>query len=436
MLVSDSAPPRPGTDEPTRAGGVIWTAPIDVASGNAYRGPWRMNDSDWRFVDDPSVALAKDGTAGVVWIDHVEQDLFFQAYGPDDRTQRAAPVNVSENPDTFSWLPRMVFPTGRPDTVYVLWQEIIFSGGTHGGEALFARSLDGGRTFSEPINLSQSVAGDGKGRLTEKRWHNGSLDLAVGPAGAVYAAWTEYEGRLWLRRSTDGGASFSEPVHVTGSNARPARGPSLAVDSTGTVHLAWAVGQAPAADIHYAHSGETWNAISSPRAVAESEGHSDAPSLAVGAAGTVHLAYGESPSSPFRRYHVRYTQAPPGADSFGTPTVLSDRSSDAHESAHYPDLRVQPPGTIHVLWELYPDWNEYPRGLAYAASRDGGDTFASPAVVPGSADPAHGFSGSQQGLLMEKLAVNETGDLAVVNSTFDRGEASHIWLYRGRTTER
>jgi hypothetical protein len=225
-------------------------------------------------------------------------------------------------------------------------------------------------------------------------------------------------------------------VHVTGSNARPARSPSLAVDSTGTVHLAWAVGQAPAADIHYAHSGETWNAISSPRAVAESEGHSDAPSLAVGAAGTVHLAYGESPSSPFRRYHVRYTQAPPGADSFGTPTVLSDRSSDAHESAHYPDLRVQPPGTIHVLWELYPDWNEYPRGLAYAASRDGGDTFASPAVVPGSADPAHGFSGSQQGLLMEKLAVNETGDLAVVNSTFDRGEASHIWLYRGRTTER
>jgi hypothetical protein len=436
MLVSDSAPPRSDTDGPTRANGAVWNAPIDVAAGNAYRGPWRMNDSDWRFVDDPTVALAEDGAAGVVWADHVEQDLFFQTYGPDGQKQQTAPVNVSKTPDTFSWLPRMVFPTGRPDTVYVLWQEIIFSGGTHGGEALFARSLDGGRTFSAPINLSQSMAGDGKGRLTEERWHNGSLDLAVGPEGAVYAAWTEYEGRLWLRRSTDAGASFSAPVHVAGTNARPARGPSLAVYTSGTVHLAWAVGGAPAADIHYAHSGETWDAFSSPRAVTESEGHSDAPSLAVDAAGTVHLAYGESPTGPFRRYHVRYTRAPAGVDSFGTMTVLSNRSSDAYESAHYPDLRVQANGTLHVLWELYPDWNEYPRGLAYTASHDGGDTFGAPSVVPGSADPAHGFSGSQQGLLMEKLAVNETGDLAVVNSTFDRGEASHIWLYRGRTDGR
>jgi hypothetical protein len=433
VVFSDSAPPRSGADGPTRAGGVVWNEPIDVAAGAAYRGPWRMNDSDWRFVDDPSVALAEDGTAGVVWTDHVEQDLFFQAYGPDVQAQRSAPVNVSGNPDTFSWLPRVVVPTGQPDTVYVLWQEIIFSGGTHGGEALFARSLDGGCTFGEPINLSQSEAGDGKGRLTEERWHNGSLDLAVRPAGTVYAAWTEYEGRLWLRRSTDGGASFSAPVHVAGTDTAPARGPSLAVDSTGTVHLAWAVGGAPAADIHYAHSRETWDAFTPPRTVAESEGHSDAPSLAVGPAGTVHLAYGKGPAGPFRQYHVRYARVPPGTDSFETPTVLSDRSSETYESAHYPTLRVQPNGTLHVLWELFPNWNEYPRGLAYAASRDGGDTFAPPSVVPGSADPAYGFSGSQQGLLMEKIAVNEAGDLAVVNSTFDRGTSSHIWLYRGQT---
>jgi hypothetical protein len=57
-------------------------------------------------------------------------------------------------------------------------------------------------------------------------------------------------------------------------------------------------------------------------------------------------------------------------------------------------------------------------------------------VVPGTDDPAHGFNGSQQGLLMEKLAGNRAGALAVVNSTFKQGEASRIWLYRGQPDRR
>jgi hypothetical protein len=53
-------------------------------------------------------------------------------------------------------------------------------------------------------------------------------------------------------------------------------------------------------------------------------------------------------------------------------------------------------------------------------------------VVPGSVDPALGFNGSQQGLLMRKLAVNQAGAVAVVNSTFKRNEQSRVWLWRGQ----
>jgi hypothetical protein len=52
------------------------------------------------------------------------------------------------------------------------------------------------------------------------------------------------------------------------------------------------------------------------------------------------------------------------------------------------------------------------------------------------ADAALGFSGSQQGLLMEKLAVNAPGAIAVVNSTFKGNETSHIWLFRGQAAGR
>ncbi|MDX1513716.1 MAG: hypothetical protein R3174_08225, partial [Gammaproteobacteria bacterium] len=63
---------------------------------------------------------------------------------------------------------------------------------------------------------------------------------------------------------------------------------------------------------------------------------------------------------------------------------------------------------------------------------DGGQTFESPVAVPGSADPDGGVNGSLQGSLMRKLAVNRTGAIAVVNSSFRPGRSSHVRLIRGR----
>jgi hypothetical protein len=67
---------------------------------------------------------------------------------------------------------------------------------------------------------------------------------------------------------------------------------------------------------------------------------------------------------------------------------------------------------------------------------EGGETFAQPSVVPGSAEQAPAFSGSQQGLLMNKLAVNERGTIAIVNSTFQPNQGSRVRLIRGRIDER
>ena len=57
-------------------------------------------------------------------------------------------------------------------------------------------------------------------------------------------------------------------------------------------------------------------------------------------------------------------------------------------------------------------------------------------MVPGSADPALGVNGSQQGLLMRKLAVNAAGAIAIVNSTFRMNDRSRVWLLRGEAAGR
>lgn len=411
---------------------VTWREKIEVAAGGGYQGPWRMNESEYDYVDDPTVAIDAKGFVAVAWAEQSRKDIFFQIYAPDGKSRLKQPVNVSRSRKVFSWLPRMLI-SGRDATdVYILWQEIVFSGGSHGGEIFFARSADGGKTFHRPLNLSNSIAGDGKGRLDSRYWNNGSLDLAIGPQGNLYVAWTEYEGALWFRRSADGGDNFSEPLRIAGGGgANPARGPALAVGGEGTVYLAWAVGEDPTADIHFAKSGDDGRSFGKPGIVFESAGHSDAPKIVVGGDGTVHVVYAESPAGPFGRYHVRYTRSSDRGATFEEPREIPSPQTE-FESRHFPALSVDDEDKLYVLWERFPGRGTHAIGLGFAYSNDGGRTFASPSVVPGSADPNPSINGSQQGLLMRKLAVNGAGAIAVVNSTFQRNETSRVWLFRGQ----
>ena len=380
------------------AAALEWHGHTEIAAGRGERGPWQQNDSRYDYVDDPAVAIDERGEVAVAWVDQGEKDVFFNG------------VNVSRSPDTFSWLPRIALDG---DKVLVLWQEIIFSGGSHGGDILFARSEDRGKTFSPPLNLSDSVAGDGKGRVTKERWHNGSLDLALADDGTVYAAWTEYEGRLWLRRSTDGGKTFGEKKSVASEHAAPARAPSLAVLGD-TVYLAWTDG-----DIHVATSTDNGKTFGPPLQVTRSRDYTDAPKLAVDAQGTLHLVYAENG-------RIQYAASGNGARSFSPARTLSKTG------AGFPALAVDGGNGVYVTYELFPGRQQRPRGLGIVVSRDGGRTFSAPEAVPGSVAPGGAPNGSFQGLLMQKLAVNRHGALAVVNSSLRDGERSRVWLMRGR----
>jgi hypothetical protein len=413
---------------------------IEVAVGDAVVGPWLMNESDWRYVDDPTVAIHRDGMVGVAWADQARKDILFQLYSRRGEALLRQPVNVSRSPGTFSWLPRLAIGStaraGASRRVYLLWQEIVFSGGSHGGEIFFSRSTDGGRSFASPVNLSNTPAGDGKGRLTRDFWHNGSLDLALSPDGSLYAAWTEYEGALWFSRSTDGGESFTAPLIIAdGRQGDPARGPSLAAGAAGRVYLVWTVGDDPEADLRFTTSADGGRSFDRTRILFASGGHADAPKIAVGGDGTIHVAYAESPAGPLGRYHIQYARSADGGRSFEAPREISG-PAQGFESASFPALSLDGRGNLYVVWELFPDWRGRSRGLGFAFSGDGGRTFSSPSIVPGTGDRRLGFNGSLQGLLMRKLAVNEGGAVAVVNSSFRPGEGSRIRLVMGRTAGR
>lgn len=407
---------------------IRWQDPITVATGPAQVGPWRMNESEFQYVDDATVALRNDGVATVVWVDNERQDVFFQRYGAENNPLLDAPVNVSRSPEIFSWLPRVAFTDD--DHVYVLWEEIVFSGGSHGGEIFFARSADGGASFSEPINLSETTAGAGKGRLTRERWDNGSLDLALGNDGEVFVAWTEYEGALRFRRSTNGGKNFEEAIQVSGSDQQPARAPSLAIGQTGILYLAWTVGEDRAADIRIARSTDNGRSFESERVVQETEGHADVPGLMVDGEGRIHLVYAESPEGPLTPSRIRYLRLDQDGHAVLEPTTLSEEARG--QGARAPSVRIDGNDAIYVLWEHHPDAQQRARGLGFSRSSDGGETFSQAIVIPGSQDADGAVNGSLQGQLARKLSVNDKGAIAVANSHFLPGQNSRILLIRGR----
>ena len=87
----------PVTDTADDSPPVTWAEPVEVAAGDAHRGPWRMNDSEFHFVDDPTVAIDNDGGVAVAWANQREQDIYFQRYSPAGEPVLAEPVNISRS---------------------------------------------------------------------------------------------------------------------------------------------------------------------------------------------------------------------------------------------------------------------------------------------------------------------------------------------------
>ena len=152
--------------------------------------------------------------------------------------------------------------------------------------------------------------------------------------------------------------------------------------------------------------------------------------LAIDSGGTLHVVFAECPGGPFERCDILYTRSGDGGATFAAPRAISQPLPERMRSATYPSLSLDGDDNLYVLWELQVDHRQRPRGLGIAVSENGGTSFTAPAPVPDSADRRGGANGSHQGLLMRKLAVSRSGQIAVVNSSLEENKQSRVWLMR------
>jgi hypothetical protein len=210
-----------------------------------------------------NVTVGSDGTVYVAWLDGRAQDSARAAHPAPPLPagtagmagMRAAHAHDAGGPGAeirvASWRPgdasfgpstrvdgdvcpccRAALATGPDGAVFVAWRKV-YPGDVR--EVVVARSADGGRTFSAPVQVQRddwvfpgcphagpSLAVDGKGRVFAT-WYTGK----EGAQGLYYAV------------SSDGGRSFGDPTALVTGDFVPPSQARLATGAGGAVWAAW-----------------------------------------------------------------------------------------------------------------------------------------------------------------------------------------------------
>jgi hypothetical protein len=248
---------------------------------------------------------------------------------------------------------------------------VLFSDKRDGGQMYFARSLDEGRTWSNPnIRVSDECIRD---------WNLSSC-LVVDDLGTIYACWSDKrdDRNIYFSRSTDGGDTWSANVQVNESSAGGKYDPSLALPPDHSLCVVWSDFRngVSDSDIYSARStdgGYTWS-VPNTRVDDGSIGTQSCPRICTDQMGNLYVGYNSRPDDE-DDYHLYLVRSTDYGETWSAPAFQID---DGYPADHWQiSLKVSPAG-------LYAAWRVYGGGLDnifFAKSTDWGETWSGPVQV-------------------------------------------------------
>ena len=282
----------------------------------------------------------------------------------------------------------VVTPTaGLDGSLWLAWVD--------GGHVYVTHSRDEGRTQSAPVRINGAplkIDMNGENRPKAIPAPNGDVYVSYTAKGK-----RKFTGVVWFSRSLDGGKSFSEPIPVT-DEAEPSsqRFEAMRIDPQGRIYIAWldkrdlfAAKRAKqpyiGAAIYFARSDDRGASFTANRVISEHTCECCRVAMAVDGDGLPVVVWRHIFGADTRDHAVvRFLDK----DTPSAVTRLSD--DDWHIDAcphHGPALSIGPDGAYHVVW--YTDGDRR-GGLFHARSDDRGKSFSTPFGF-GNADrmPAH-----------------------------------------------
>jgi hypothetical protein len=350
----------------------------DAGTWSEYFVPllnWQPATSDsqtWEANSDPVVAVDKIGNV-------YASSLYFN----DSNSANGIYVNVGQltSPDLGFSIARTyavvtnLSPTADVDedkdwltvdnsmnaatagNVYVSWTHFI---GTTSNMIYFSRSVDQGKTWSAPLQVSDN-------------WQDGAVQgsqMAVGPNGELYLVYEVFfEGNqrgFYLVKSTDGGQSFSSSALISpffnelsfNSTYRKNSFPSIAVDPVnGHVYMVYSDQPSPTvgAEVEFTLSIDGGATFTSPVAINDfSGGQQFFPTIAVDHTSEIHVSWFDTRNSPSDTnfYDVYATNSASNGNRFATNARVTPASIYAGNTAFIGDYMgiAAGSGFAHPVW--------------------------------------------------------------------------------------
>jgi hypothetical protein len=352
----------------------IWTATkegstdlylaISNDGGATFSAPRRVNDidGDAGATNEQPPRVVFSGSSGartltVVWSkrdpgpQQTRRDIIRIARSTDGG-RTFSPARFAHNPEFSGARGWESLTAGLDSRVHAVWLD-----GRDADRKMAEAAAHSGTAHKgqPPQDIYHSTIG-ADGRIIENVIATGvcfccKTAVAVDARGSVYAAWRHiFPGSMRdiaFARSTDGGRRFDAPVRVSEDNWElngcPEDGPTLAVDQSGVIHIAWATvvnGGEPEKALFYSTSrnGKTFSARARlPTTAAATPGH---PQLTLTPDGGAAIVWDEVVAGLRRIAFTRVSRA----GVFAPGQILS-----GDESASNPVI-VRSEGNLLIAW--------------------------------------------------------------------------------------
>ncbi len=214
--------------------GTTWSNPV-LATDKT--NPVDFNDKEAIWVDNRSLKFS--GNVYVSWTlfigpGHAEPIMFSRSTDRGKTWSAAQKLSASYNNNTIGGRQGSTIRTDSVGNVYVIWESGVTINGTKTDAQVFAKSTDGGVSFSRPAVI-QPVH-DLPSPLPGSSFRNDSfpaaaVDLTSNP-NAIYVAWADYQaghGKVVISKSVDGGANWTLATTALDVDGRSAFFPGVAV---------------------------------------------------------------------------------------------------------------------------------------------------------------------------------------------------------------
>jgi hypothetical protein len=286
----------------------------------------------------PSMAVHRNGKLRVYVSYHDNSNGTTQAYliSSKKKTKFRAPLNLTPDNNGGAFAPRVALDSG--EAVNIVWADTQ----TGSGKVVFVRSTDLGLTFNEPLEVSRSSgsAFDPEIAVDSNDWINVAWqDTAPGTSVIMFS------------RSTDGGLTFSEPRQVsTGTGS--ATEATIATDSTGRISVAWVDDSEGPAQAYYARSTDSGASFSDPINVANFRKGDIHKPVVVAFQDTVYVAFqnGDLFGEEFIKNRQVYVAKSTDAGVHFEEAAQVSNANNNKGRAHSPAMVVDSRGTLHMVW--------------------------------------------------------------------------------------